>query len=77
MITDQLQILVFRSNINDRIKVRVVKRELLSRKDIYSVNIDLKDWEKVLRVECHPEVQSRLIEEQVAKLGLYCAELTS
>jgi hypothetical protein len=77
MVVDNLQILVFRSNIDNHRKVRLAKRELLSRKDIYSVHIDLEDWEKVLRVECHPEVQSKLIEEQIAKLGLDCAELTS
>lgn len=37
---------------------------------VYGVNIDLDDWEKVLRVECHPELQSGLIEEQIANIGM-------
>lgn len=75
MMVDTSQILVFSSNINDPVKVGKVRNELLKLSRVYSVHVDLEDWEYVLRVECHPDFQAQQIEAQIAQLGFDCAEL--
>lgn len=69
------QVLVFSSNINNPVKVGTVRNELLNISGVYSIHVDLEDWEYVLRVECHPEMQAQQIEAQIAQLGFDCAEL--
>lgn len=72
----QHQILVFRSNIDDERKAVLAGRALMKTGGIHRVNVDLEDWEKVLRVECDPATQARTIEEQITRLGFECSELT-
>lgn len=72
----QHQILVFRSNIDNHRKAALACRVLGKIEGVYHVNVDLEDWEKVLRVECDPIIQVRKIEEQISQLGFECSELT-
>ncbi len=69
------QILVFRSNIDNAQSAALVCRELTKTKGVYHVNVDLEDWEKVLRVECDEDIHTVQIEKQIAGLGFECAEL--
>jgi hypothetical protein len=72
----QPQVLVFRSNIDDERKAVLAGRALMKTAGIHRVNVDLEDWEKVLRVECNSVIQARNIEEQISRLGFECSELT-
>ena len=73
--SDTGQVLVFRSNIDHPAKADFVKAELLKNNKVYHTNVDLDDWENVLRVECHPALQAAILEELIRKLGFTCSEL--
>ena len=68
-------ILVFRSNIDDIYKAAIVCRELEKMDGIYRVNIDLDDWENILRLECDPEINAYRIQQTISQLGFECDEL--
>jgi hypothetical protein len=68
-------ILVFRSNIDDIYKAAIVCAELQKLDGIYSVNIDLDDWENILRLECALEITEDRIRQVVSLLGYDCNEL--
>lgn len=68
-------ILVFRSNINTRLKAGLVGDTLRKIDGVYAVNVDLEDRENILRVECHSVISPVYIEKQVARLGFECSEL--
>lgn len=76
ILVEQHQILVFRTNIDDERKAVLAGRALMKTEGIHRVNVDLEDWEKVLRVECDPEIQPLKIEERISRLGFECSELT-
>ena len=69
-------ILVFGSNIDDRYKSAIVCGELEKMDGVYRVNIDLDDWENVLRVQCDSLITEHCIRQVIAKLGFQCYELT-
>ncbi|MEQ9442918.1 MAG: hypothetical protein RIG62_28020 [Cyclobacteriaceae bacterium] len=69
------QILVFRSNINSPAKAALVLDELRTMKGIFEVNVDLHDWENILRVACHPTFRAHEVEEKLTHLGFLCDEL--
>ncbi|MCX2680018.1 hypothetical protein OOZ15_08725 [Galbibacter sp. EGI 63066] len=71
----RLHVLVFASTINQEDKVDRISCELLKIEGVYSVNVDLEDWENILRVECESERLSEIIKEKVSKLGFACKEL--
>ncbi|HLR26302.1 MAG TPA: hypothetical protein VK112_10580 [Fodinibius sp.] len=73
--SENLKVLVFHSNINSPPKVSQVRNVLLADKKIYQVDIDLKDSENVLRVECHPDCMPELIKKKVASAGFRCGIL--
>jgi hypothetical protein len=68
-------ILVFRSNIDDNYKVSKVCAELKKMDGVYRVNVDLDDWENILRLECDPKINESRIHQAVLTLGLECDEL--
>lgn len=76
IIAEGLKVLVFRSDIDSIQKVKLVQNKLLRVTDIYRADVDLDDYEHVLRVECHPDCSSKLIEEQIAQLGFTGSEFT-
>ncbi|ELR71128.1 hypothetical protein C900_03092 [Fulvivirga imtechensis AK7] len=69
------QILVFRTNLNSIRKARLACRELERIEGVLQVNVDLKDHENVLRVECKRNIQPAEIENSVLRIGFYCSEL--
>jgi hypothetical protein len=68
-------ILVFRSNIDDIYKAAIVCAELEKIDGVYRVNIDLDDWENILRIECEPEITEHNIQQVISQLGFECDEL--
>ena len=72
---DSISVLVFASNIDRKGKVDRVCNELLKIRGIYSVSVDLEDWENILRVECISESLSKAIQEAMSDLGVKCSEL--
>ena len=72
---EKCKVLVFRSNIPN---MKVGKRILEQLKAVAGVNcanLDLEDWEKILRIECSAYVQASQIEYTILQLGYDCAEL--
>lgn len=68
-------ILIFRSNIDDRYKAAEVCIELKKMKGIHRVNVDLNDWENILRIECKLEINEHRVLKVVSQLGFACEEL--
>ena len=76
IISDDLKILAFRTDIGTSQSATIVRKVLLPLDGIYSVNIDLEDSENVLRVECHPDASPKIIKKLLDKLGLNSTELS-
>ena len=76
LLEGQHQVLVFHSNIDDERKAVLAGRALMKTKGINRVNVDLEDWENILRVECESFIQARHIEARICQLGFKCYELT-
>lgn len=76
IISEDVKILVFRSDIASSPNAALVRRKLLQSREIFEVNIDLEDSENVLRVECYAGCSPERIENQVARLGFSCSEFT-
>ena len=56
-----MQILIFRTSISTRSDLKRL-RELLSRyPQVEKWNVDLEDWEKILRIECNGLTAGELI----------------
>jgi hypothetical protein len=68
-------ILVFRSNIDDSYKAAIVCAELEKMDGVYRVNVDLDDWENILRLQCDPQIDEHRIQQAVSALGFECYEL--
>lgn len=68
-------ILVFRSNIDDKYKAASVCARLEKIDGVYHVNIDLDDWENILRLECDATITEYHVRQLVSKLGFQCNEL--
>ena len=71
----EVQILVFRSDINSSAKAALVLDELRKMQDIIEANVDLHDWENILRVACYPTCRASQIENKLSQLGFKCNEL--
>lgn len=76
IISKDLKILVFRSNIATFQSAELVRKKLLQMDDVFKVNIDFSDPENVLRVECCPGCPPERIERQVVELRYNCTEFT-
>lgn len=75
IIAERLQILVFRSTIDNAQKAKLACRELMKIEGVHYANVDLEDWENILRVECDGNIHAKQVEEQIAHLGFECFEL--
>lgn len=75
IIADNLKVLVFKSNIDTPAKVDRARGALLDDDHIYQVDVDLEDYDNVLRVECHPQRSARFVIEQLQKAGFTGARL--
>jgi len=65
-----------RSNIDDKYKASKVCARLEKVNGVLHANIDLDDWENVLRLECDPEINEHCIRQVVSQLGYDCDELS-
>ena len=68
-------ILVFRSNIDDIYKASRVCTELGKMEGVCHVNVDLDDWENILRLECDATITEYHVRQIVSQLGFQCVEL--
>lgn len=66
---------VFRSNINDKYKAAIVCAKLKKMDGVHRVNVDVDDWENILRLECDPVINEECIHQVVLQLGYDCDEL--
>ena len=73
--SQEFQVLVFKTNLKDNISVQKIDQYLQSVKGIYRSSVDLEDWEKVLRIECHSSIKSSQIKNILADLGYTCTDL--
>lgn len=69
IISENLKVLVFSSNIDTPAKADRTRKELMELDEVYRVDVDLDDREKVLRIECHPHCEAKLIGKKVTNLG--------
>ncbi|WPR77379.1 hypothetical protein [Algoriphagus sp. NG3] len=79
--THQLQdvrssIYVFATTIDSQDKAEHVCLELHKMKIVNNSNVDLDDYENILRVECETEISPQIVSEAVHRLGFDCLELT-
>ena len=75
--TSNQQVLVFGSNIDTQLKETVVKMLLQDLPGVTDISIDRENWERILRLECNPEVPSDLVVAKVRSIGFKCYELES
>lgn len=75
--TTNQQVLVFGSNIDTQLKETVVKLLLQDLPGVTDISIDRENWERILRLECNPEVPSDLVVAKVRSIGFKCYELKS
>jgi hypothetical protein len=68
-------ILVFRSNIDDKYKASKVCARLEKVNGVLHANIDLDDWENILRLECDSEINEHRIRQIVSQSGFECEKL--
>jgi len=62
---------IFKTNIGDAEQARLVAREIRERFSHYSVNFDLDDCDRIMRVKCDLEhIDTANISTILAKLGI-------
>ena len=66
---------MYLSNPDDTYKAAIVCTQLETMDGVYRVNVDLDDWENILRIECDPEINEHHIRQAASQLGYYCDEL--
>jgi len=69
-------ILVFATTIDKKEKVVQVRKKLLETQGIHTVDVDLEDWENILRVVCESGDQAKVIEQTLIEMGIESKELT-
>ena len=70
-----MQVLVFKTNIRYKKNVTAIQPYIAKHPDIKKWNVDLKDVDKILRVETI-DLHPAKIEELVKSAGYYCEELS-
>ena len=74
IISEDLKILVFRSDIDTPQNATFVQIELQQMAGVFKVDVDIEDSENVLRVECHPDSSSKRIKGKLVQIGFTCSE---
>lgn len=69
-----MEILVFRTNIQEKSDIEHVGRYFAENKDIIDWNVDIEDDDKILRIEASSNIVCQ-IENIVKKAGFSCDEL--
>ncbi|AGC76063.1 hypothetical protein LX97_00738 [Nonlabens dokdonensis] len=68
-------VLVFRTSIESEKDIKIVTHYLNNHKAIFSWNLDLEDWENILRLEVVNTIFTRDIIKNIKRLGYECEEL--
>ena len=68
------RILIFRTSIISKQDIKRVERLLSQYPQIHKWNVDVEDWEKVLRIECR-EISAAEITDLLRAINIYAAEL--
>ncbi len=71
-----MQVLVFKTNLEDQRLVIHAGELLHPINGIHRWNVDMHDIDNILRVEADPGVSPRIIENTLQNGGLLCEELT-
>ncbi len=69
-----MQVLIFKTNIRYKKHINALEQHIANQPGILKWNIDLKDVDKILRIETR-DLQPKKIEGLVKKAGYMCAEL--
>lgn len=69
------EVLIFGSNIDTHLKETVVKVLLQALPGITDISVDRENWERILRVECSPQLPADLVVAKVRSMGFNCYEL--
>ena len=69
-----MQVLIFKTNIRYKKHINALEQHIANQPGILKWNIDLKDVDKILRIETR-DLQPKKIEDLVKKAGYMCAEL--
>ena len=69
-----MEVLVFKTNIRYKKEINAIRAHIDAEPKITKWNIDLKDVDKILRVETK-SLHSTFIENLIQKAGHYCEEL--
>ena len=69
-----MQILVFKTDVRLKKDVNTVTQQLNSMQGIIKWNFDLKDADKILRIETN-SLQPVIVERRLEQVGVYCREL--
>lgn len=73
-ITMERQILIFRTSIKNARDVKHIAALFTLCPQIYKWNVDLEDWEKVLRIECQ-DITPTEISKALRAINIYAQEL--
>ena len=68
-------VLIFKTNVDSNYDITKVNSLLSKLPQIKKSTIDLRDIDKVLRVECGNNIEMELIVNQINRLGFSCEEL--
>ena len=69
-----MDILVFKTNLSSKNRIRIVGSSLDVHPHIYQWNVDLHDHENILRVVAN-NIEGKEVENLVLSAGYYCEEL--
>lgn len=68
-------ILVFRTSLSDRKDIQLIGSTLNNHPQVMQWNVDLDDWEKILRIEVKDIASENGIAECIRTLGFECEDL--
>ena len=68
-------VLIFKTNVDSNYDIMKINSLLSKLPQIKKSTIDLRDIDKVLRVECGNNIEMELIVNQINRLGFSCEEL--
>lgn len=70
-----MSILVFKTSLQIEKDVQTIAKILNMHKEVISWNVDLEDWENILRIEVTNENLTNEIATRIRNLGYQCEEL--
>lgn len=68
-------VLVFKTWLNSRYDAQLIAEYLNKNEEVLAWNVDLEDWENILRIEANSEYIAEQIIENFNNFGFKCEEL--